>query len=371
MMILARLLTYFLIFILFAYSLLRFFHLWKRAGLSNISYAVFQVLILGTLFVCQNFSAKIPGAAVKNIALVFSAVFLNIYLYTPVFCLIRELIRLILKKTKKKGKFYFFINHPAKSIYLFILISAVIGGLSFANLRWIRTTEYQVATEADMKGAMEIVFVSDCHISTGTDASGLDDIFEKIDQIEPDLLILGGDVVDDNSRQEDIEYLGKKLKACHPTYGIFSVEGESQKEQENEFENWMADHNVQMLKDQKSLLGGKVCLVGLRDRTDEKKLAVGDYLGQVDSKGLPTILVSHRPRILEEISKSKVCLTLCGHTEGGQYPIKNYIDLLANDMIYGQKKIGTMTAITSSGTGAEGIPSKIMAPSEIVKITFI
>lgn len=43
--------------------------------------------------------------------------------------------------------------------------------------------------------------------------------------------------------------------------------------------------------------------------------------------------------------------------------------ILSSDMIYGIKKTGTMTAVTTSGAGQYGIPSKIMAPAEIVKIT--
>ena len=105
--------------------------------------------------------------------------------------------------------------------------------------------------------------------------------------------------------------------------------------------------------------------------SDKDKILPSSYLEQIKKDSPYTIVISHRPRKLEDIARYNVNLTLCGHTAGGQYPLTGWIENLSSDMIYGIKKTGTMTVVTTSGVGQYGIPSKIMAPAEIVKDYFV
>ena len=109
-------------------------------------------------------------------------------------------------------------------------------------------------------------------------------------------------------------------------------------------------------------------LVGLRDSADKKKISPEQLLSGIDTEQ-PVLVLSHRPKDLELLSRAGADLVLCGHTHGGQYPLGFLAALAANDMNYGIKKYGTMTAVTTSGAGGDGIPSKLTVPSEIVKLT--
>ena len=131
----------------------------------------------------------------------------------------------------------------------------------------------------------------------------------------------------------------------------------------------MEKAGVTFLKDQTAYLYNQYRLIGLRDMSDKDKILPSSYLEQIKKDSPYTIVISHRPRKLEDIAQYNVNLTLCGHTAGGQYPVTGWIENLSSDMIYGIKKTGTMTVVTTSGVGQYGIPSKIMAPAEIVKIT--
>ena len=128
MVIVTKITIYFIVFILIGYSLLRFYHLWNRRGLPDWLYWMFQAVMLGTFFICQNKSVWIPDSMFKKGLLIFSAITFNVYLYTPVFCFVRGCIRWIHKKVEAKrghriNRFFSFVNHPAKPIYLFIILS--------------------------------------------------------------------------------------------------------------------------------------------------------------------------------------------------------------------------------------------------------
>lgn len=66
MVIVTKITIYFIVFILIGYSLLRFYHLWNRRGLPDWLYWMFQAVMLGTFFICQNKSVWIPDSMFKK-----------------------------------------------------------------------------------------------------------------------------------------------------------------------------------------------------------------------------------------------------------------------------------------------------------------
>lgn len=376
MVIVTKIAIYFIMFILIGYSLLRFYHLWNRRGLPDWLYWVFQAVMLGTFFVCQNKSVWIPDSAFKKGLLIFAAVTLNVYLYTPVFCFIRGCIRWIHKKVEKKrghriNRFFSFVNHPVKPIYLFMILSLVIGAFSYIKAVHTVTTEYTVSVpQKDKKSSdMVIAFLSDCHLGSALDQEHWLKLVRTVKDMQPDLLILGGNMVDSNTPDAYYTLLTDTLSTIQPAYGKFCVEGDSEAEQTEEYASQMEKAGVTFLKDQTAYLYNQYRIIGLRDMSDKEKIKPSSYLEQIKKESPYTIVISHRPRKLDDIARYKVDLTLCGHTTGGQYPVRGWLERLSSDMIYGIKKTGTMTVITTSGAGQYGIPSKIMAPGEIVKIT--
>lgn len=376
MVIVTKITIYFIVFILIGYSLLRFYHLWNRRGLPDWLYWMFQAVMLGTFFICQNKSVWIPDSMFKNGLLIFSAITFNVYLYTPVFCFIRGCIRWIHKKVEAKrghriNRFFSFVNHPAKPIYLFIILSLILGIFSYANAVHMVTTEYAVSVPETNKKTekMVIAFITDCHLGSAIDQNQWIKLVDKINDMQPDLLILGGDIVDNNTPDSYYTLLTDTLGRLQPAFGKFCVEGDNEAEQTDDYAEQMEKAGVTFLKDQTAYLYNQYRLIGLRDMSDKDKILPSSYLEQIKKDSPYTIVISHRPRKLEDIAQYNVNLTLCGHTAGGQYPVTGWIENLSSDMIYGIKKTGTMTVVTTSGVGQYGIPSKIVAPAEIVKIT--
>lgn len=355
-----RMCFYMFVALLAGYSLLRYYLLWKRTKIPNALYFVFQVVLLGALYICYQKVPLIKNELFRNVLQGISAIYFCILVYTPLFCLIREWIRRCGKKKEKKGKIYRFFNHPAKSIYVILGITVLIGLYSFINMRFINATEYSVRIEKEAEEeTFTVAFIADLHVGSGVTRYGIDSMIEKVNEMQADIIVLGGDVFDQNTTDQMKQYTLNGLKKLEAEYGVFFVEGDHELKQKEPFTDQITQLGITVLQDQATYLVNGIQLVGLRDHIDQKKQSVDFIMNSLD-KEKPIVVISHRPKELKKLSEYGVDLVLSGHTHG--------TDWLSHDMVYGEKKYGTMTAITTSGVGGYGIPSKVIVPSEIVKI---
>jgi hypothetical protein len=83
----------------------------------------------------------------------------------------------------------------------------------------------------------------------------------------------------------------------------------------------------------------------------------------------PVILLAHEPYIFPRVP-SRVSLTLCGHTHGGQVnlPILDSFRT-SSDLAYGHIIENSRHLIVSAGLGMSELPVRFMRPPEIVMIT--
>ncbi len=363
-----RMICYLIILILISYSLLRYFHLWTRTGIPYCLYYILQGILLLNLLICQRRVVWIPNEILRNVLQGISAVYLSIMLYTPPLCFVRGIIRWIGDHKKKKGRIYRFFNHPARSIYCFLIFSICVGVLSFIQMRHISMTEYSVAIEKNAgQDNMKVALISDAHIGSAMTRTSLSKTITRINETKPDIVILCGDIFDSNTTKELREYSIQCLNKLQTKYGIYYIEGNQEVHLKEDLRNLLKDSEIKVLLDQTITLQNGIQLVGLRDLSDKRKNPVDRVLQSI-AKESPVIVASHRPVDLETISSLGVDLTVCGHTIGGQYPLGFLPVSLVNDMVYGQKKIASMTAVTTSGAGGYGIPSKVTSKSEFVLI---
>ena len=368
-MIFLRMLCYLVVFLLGAYSVLRYFHLYKRNRIPDITYFILNFLFILNLYVCYYNASWISNETLRTILQGVSAVYLSILLYTPFFCFLRGIIRVFGKRKKKQGKLYKFFNHPAKTIYMILVVTALIGVFSLFRMRYVTETDYTVeVNKTSEKESLTIVYVADTHIGSAVTRRGVSHLVEKIHSMKPDMIILGGDIFDRNTTDSLKQYTSRELKKLVAKQGIYYVEGNQELRLKEDFTTYFRNAGITVLQDQTAYLPAGIQIVGLRDNADRNKMPVEQIMSGLDTEK-PVIVISHRPKDLEKLSKAGADIVLCGHTHGGQYPLGFLAVLAANDMNYGIKKYDTMSAITTSGAGGYGIPSKLTVPSEIVELT--
>lgn len=216
-----------------------------------------------------------------------------------------------------------------------------------------------------------VVQVSDVHIGKTLGKDFMDEIVRQVNALDADIVVITGDLVD-----LPVSQIGDKLDALRDIQsraGVFFVPGNHEYfygvEKIMEHLEFLG---VNILLNRSMNIGGVINLAGVADmmgkRFDFLPPNLKEALLHVKPE-LPTILLSHQPKITKELGDEKIDLILSGHTHGGQVFPFGLLVLLDQPYLSGLYQHSLKTQIfVSNGAGYWGPAVRIMAPSEIVKI---
>lgn len=219
----------------------------------------------------------------------------------------------------------------------------------------------------------KIVFVSDIHHGPYFSIERVNELVEKINGVNPDIIILGGDYVHQDSGY--IAPVFEELKNLNATIGKFGVLGNHDHWEGAELtRQGMKNAGIKILDNNAEWIsiGEKIKVGGVGDLwTDLQDMnpTINDI-----KDGDFVILVSHNPDYVEEIKTKKIDLVLSGHTHGGQVTL---FGLWAPSIPsrYGQKyRTGIVDTkftkvVISNGVGMVGLPVRFFARPDIIIIT--
>jgi len=226
----------------------------------------------------------------------------------------------------------------------------------------------------------KILFIADIHYGKYFRNNRLINIVNKINKLEPDIIIMGGDYLDISvkSKKDANEYLDKEfeaLKELRAKLGIFTVLGNHDyfKGKDNLL-NKIKSSSFKVLKNTKnniSIGGDSIQIVGVDD------LLEGNPDVNVLKKNSDnfTIAISHNPDFFSDYKNViKYDLGLSGHTHGGQV---TFFGLGApyTSSKYGQRYVKRIVheenrdIVLTSGIGNGMLPIRFFAIPEIVEIT--
>ena len=269
---------------------------------------------------------------------------------------------------------------------LSIVLTVIYFTHAFIVAHGLVTTRY----ELDLGSDLRIAQISDTHMDSFFDTDDLRKCVEMINRNEPDVVVITGDLVDENTTLSDMKETCKILSELKSTYGTFYVPGNHDghwgenngvKDAYRKLEQEMAANDITVLADKACAIGDDYILLGRYDewfsnsshtkRIPIKKILERSDLLHTDRK---LIVLDHRPINLDSLADFKdvkVSLVLSGHTHGGQiFPVTLVYKIFTgkNDNIYGMKKIKDMYSITSSGASSGQAPFKNTVPNEVVII---
>lgn len=225
---------------------------------------------------------------------------------------------------------------------------------------------------------LKIVQLSDIHISTLMTEEKVEKIVNKVNAQTPDIIVLTGDIVDTKTKfaNKAIEAL-KNLKA---KYGIYYVLGNHeyyhdtqniiQKLKDIGFDVLINQNSVVEI-DKKPILN----IAGVADLMGNKmgflKPDIEKTLEGINTN-IPTILLSHQPKIINQTQDKPIDIILSGHTHGGQIFPFSLAVLLDQPFIKGLHKINhDQIVYINQGTNLWGPPMRIGTHYEITLINLI
>ena len=266
----------------------------------------------------------------------------------------------------------YFLSNLAALIIVAILL--LYGTYNATNLK---TTKYSIKINKDAGKLkkLNIVMLSDLHLGDIVDKHRLSKMVTKINELNPDIVILAGDIIDDYIEPFIEQDMGKEFKKIHSKYGVYAVFGNHEyyggsiDKIAYEYEN---SASLNLLRDNTVKIDNSFYIVGREDLSFErysktKRKKIEELLSDTD-KLLPIIVIDHQPANLGEGEKAGVDLQFSGHTHRGQLLPANIITkrLFEND--FGLLNRGAYNAVVSSGVGTWGPPIRIGTSSEIVQV---
>ncbi len=223
----------------------------------------------------------------------------------------------------------------------------------------------------------KIVQISDLHVGEMMTREKLQEIVLRVNNLQPDLIAITGDLADGSTAKLLNEVLPlKNLKAKH---GVFFVTGNH--EYYSGVESWIREitkmgikvldnENIKIKKDDDYFY-----LAGISDyeaiRYSKKYATDFDkaLLGLNNDK--KKILLAHRPIAVRQAAEYGTDLVLSGHTHGGQiWPIK-YLIYLQQPYLKGLYQHKNTKLYVNQGTGCWGPPMRLDSFNEITQIVLV
>lgn len=240
-------------------------------------------------------------------------------------------------------------------------------------------THYRIKTDKEIgESSFRIAQISDSHIGFSMSSTCFLKYINKINQAHPDVVVITGDFVDDDTSKKEMEKASYALSKLKTKYGVYYVYGNHDRGyhqyrdfNEEELRKELGKNGVIVLQDEVIQLTDYITLIGREDQRYPRK-EIEELVKEVDPDSFQIVL-NHQPTDYENESKSNVDLVLSGHTHGGQFfPIGQVSVLLGiNDSYKGIKTIQNTTFIVNTGLSDWGFQFKTGTFSEygIIDIT--
>ncbi len=220
---------------------------------------------------------------------------------------------------------------------------------------------------------LRIAFLSDIHAGSYMNEKDLCRIFSKVNEQQPDLICMGGDLI--NTREREVLMFREPLKLVDPPLGIFCVPGNHDHfwgEDLGLWSSFLKDQGVHILHNEGVRVtrsGSSVWLAGVDDLTEGKPDLQSALHGSLPNE--PTILLSHHPDFFFEAAAVGVDLTLSGHTHGGQIAPFGKVLLSHSQFAYnsGWFRENDSRLFVGKGVGVSLLPLRIGAPAEVPMVT--
>lgn len=357
------------------YIFFRGLHAIPKDGIYRYLYST-MIIFLIVAYPAGRLLERILNKGISDAFIHIGAYYLAMMVFALLLVLIIDLVRL--------GNYFFHfyqnswyqINSKVKMCsFLFVVGTVLIltsAGAWNARTVKIKKLNLQIDKKTNTLTKLNIALASDIHLGTMIQNSKLEKIVAKINGLKPDLILLAGDVFD-----EDITTLAEKNTASILTklksrYGVYAIPGNH--EYFSGIDNaiaYLLQGNITVLRDSSIFLADNFYLIGRDDRTanrfDRKRKSLEELMSNVDKK-YPIILMDHQPFKLEDAQKNDIDLQLSGHTHHGQFFPFNLITNIVYELSWGYKQKGKTHFYVSCGVGTWGPPVRLANRPEIVNI---
>ncbi|MBT2569312.1 metallophosphoesterase [Planococcus sp. ISL-110] len=248
-----------------------------------------------------------------------------------------------------------------------ILLVIFIIGTYLAYSPIVRTLE--VTVDGEEAEPLHMVIGSDFHLGVLSGKSHLKRFVEKTNALDPDVVFLAGDLVDDDPVWYARYGMGEVMEQLKPRLGVYGVLGnhEYYGKKIPLLVRLMEKSGVNILRDETILVANRFYLTGREDRTNGNRHSLLDL--KPEKGGLPWIVMDHTPSDLKMPVELGADFHMSGHTHKGQMWPNHLLTKKIFELDYGYRLIRETHFIVSSGFGFWGPPLRLGSRSELWSVT--
>ncbi len=344
-------------------------------------YYALGFFIVASSFIGGRLLENVWLSAVSDVLVWMGAFWIAAMLYFFLSLLLLDLLRLV----NHWVPFFpsFVTAHPstAKGVVALVLTGSILlllaAGHVNARIPRVQTLHLTIPKKVQGLETLNVVAASDIHLGSMIGKKRLDSMVARINALNPDLVLLPGDIVDEDLAPVIKHNLGDTLRNLSSRWGVFAVTGNHEYiGGVEEAYAYLSEHGVTVLRDRVVKVKDAFYLVGREDRSirraGKNRKPLQELMALVDTN-CPIILMDHQPFQLEEGETNGVDLQISGHTHHGQLWPLNLITRRVYELSWGYKKKNSTHVYVSCGFGTWGPPVRLGSRPEIVnlKISFL
>ena len=376
-----------------SYMMFRFFY-WMKHCNHRFNWLRFKVpFAVVYLFMALSpvIAFLLPKSAVAIVIRRISTYWIGIMLYSLLYAVLFDLLRLIAKHTKLKNTLLF-SRGSVISIGSVVVACAVATCLyGIFNARNIKVNEYSVTVNKSCGSDkhLKAVLVADLHMGYAIGVDHITNMVEKINQQDADIVIIAGDIFDNSyDGMDDPEGIKAQLKSIKSKYGVYAVYGNHDIDEKilmgftfdwggkqlhsEKMTNFMKECNIKLINDESVLINDEFYLVGRRDTDkpgteDGTRAEISELTKDLD-KTKPIFVLSHEPDELQKTADAGADIDFSGHTHDGQLFPGNLTIGLFWENPCGMIKKDNMYSIVTSGVGVYGTFMRVGTDAEICSV---
>lgn len=342
-------------------------------GYGKIYWVLFT--LLATSYFIGRFGERFLPARIGDSLIVLGSYWLAALYYLILLFILFDLLRLAgrLVGILPEG----FKQFPPVAGLVIISMVAVIVLYGVWNARNPQVTNYEIdiTKQAGEIKQLHVVMVADIHLGRIVNNGRLMGLVDKINELNPDLVLLPGDIIDENISLFVEQRMPDTLLLLKPRYGTYAVLGNHEYigGHVEEAVLHLKESGVKVLRDDYVKIEDSFYIVGRDDRSGnrfrgQQRKELSAVMEGVD-RSLPIFLLDHQPYNLEEGQGQGVDLQVSGHTHLGQLYPNNFITRRMFEIDWGHLQKGDFNVIVSCGFGTWGPPIRVGNRPEIASIT--
>lgn len=376
-----------------SYMMFRFFY-WMKHCNHRFNWLRFKVpFAVVYLFMALSpvIAFLLPKSAVAIVIRRISTYWIGIMLYSLLYVVLFDLLRLIAKHTKLKNTLLF-SRGSVISIGSVVVACAVATCLyGIFNARNIKVNEYSVTVNKSCGSDkhLKAVLVADLHMGYAIGVDHITNMVKKINEQNADIVIIAGDIFDNSyDGMDDPEGIKAQLKSIKSKYGVYAVYGNHDIDEKilmgftfdwggkqlnsEKMTNFIKECDIKLINDESVLINDEFYLAGRRDTDkpgteDGTRAEISELTKDLD-KTKPIFVLSHEPDELQKTADAGADIDFSGHTHDGQLFPGNLTIGLFWENPCGMIKKDNMYSIVTSGVGVYGTFMRVGTDAEICSI---